>query len=283
MRGPDYIIVGAMKCGTSTLAAQLGAQDGIFMTTPKEPNYFSDDAVYARGADWYAALFDAAAPGDLLGEASTHYTKLPTHPRTLERLRADLPDLAPRLIYLIRDPLARAVSHHIHEWTQGVVGPDISEALTTHPEIAAYGEYARQIAPWVEAYGAEAVLVLTLEGMQADPQGTMDRVAAHLGRPGLVWRDDLERMNVSAERIRRLPLQGLILDNPVATWLRRTLVPQSFRDRVKAARRMPERPALSEADRARLVALYTADRARLMQMFPNRPDLDLAYPFVPHG
>ena len=283
MRGPDYIIVGAMKCGTSTLAAQLGAQDGIFMTTPKEPNYFSDDAVYARGADWYAALFDAAAPGDLSGEASTHYTKLPTHPRTLERLRADLPDLAPRLIYLIRDPLARAVSHHIHEWTQGVVGPDISEALTTHPEIASYGEYARQIAPWVEAYGAEAVLVLTLEGMQADPQGTLDRVAAHLGRPGLTWRNDLERMNVSAERIRRLPLQGLILDNPVATWLRRTLVPQSFRDRVKAARRMPERPALSEADRARLVALYTADRARLMQMFPNRPDLDLAYPFVPHG
>ncbi|MEM8580249.1 MAG: sulfotransferase, partial [Pseudomonadota bacterium] len=43
MRRPDYIVIGAMKCGTSTLAAQLGAQTGLFMTDPKEPNYFSDD------------------------------------------------------------------------------------------------------------------------------------------------------------------------------------------------------------------------------------------------
>ena len=44
---PDFLIVGAMKCGTSTLQAQLALQDGIFMTTPKEPNFFSDDAVFA--------------------------------------------------------------------------------------------------------------------------------------------------------------------------------------------------------------------------------------------
>ena len=63
MTTPDYIVIGAMKCGTTTLAAQLGAQSGLFMTTPKEPNYFSDDDVFARGPDWYSALFDAAAPG----------------------------------------------------------------------------------------------------------------------------------------------------------------------------------------------------------------------------
>ena len=46
---PDFILIGAMKCGTTTLAGQLAAQDGVFITTPKEPNFFSDDAVYARG------------------------------------------------------------------------------------------------------------------------------------------------------------------------------------------------------------------------------------------
>ena len=84
---PDYLIIGAMKCGTSTLAVQLGAQPGLFMTTPKEPNFFSDDVIYSRGAAWYQALFDDAKPGDIKGEASTHYTKLPTHPDTLSRLR----------------------------------------------------------------------------------------------------------------------------------------------------------------------------------------------------
>ena len=58
---PDFVIIGAMKCGTSTLAAQLGAQDGVFMTTPKEPNFFSDDAVFAQGLPWYESLFEAAA------------------------------------------------------------------------------------------------------------------------------------------------------------------------------------------------------------------------------
>jgi hypothetical protein len=74
MSYPDFFILGAMKCGTTTLAAQLGRQDGVFMCEPKEPFYFSDDDVYARGPEWYHSLFRAAAPGDLIGEASTRYT-----------------------------------------------------------------------------------------------------------------------------------------------------------------------------------------------------------------
>ncbi len=83
---PDFIIIGAMKCGTSTLYEQLAAQPGVFMCTPKEPNFFSDDRIYANGLDWYRGLFAPAPAGALCGEASTHYTKLPTHPATLERL-----------------------------------------------------------------------------------------------------------------------------------------------------------------------------------------------------
>ena len=71
---PDFAIIGAMKCGTTTLAAQLGAQDGVFVTTPKEPEFFSEDANYARGMDWYASLYQGAAPGDLTGEGSTGLT-----------------------------------------------------------------------------------------------------------------------------------------------------------------------------------------------------------------
>ena len=128
---PDFVIIGAMKCGTTTLASQLGAQPGIFMSTPKEPNFFSDDAVYAQGIGWYRRLFDPAPDGTLRGEASTHYTKLPTYPDTTTRLSETLED--PKLIYLIRDPMARAVSHYIHEWTQGVISSDLETALDTHP------------------------------------------------------------------------------------------------------------------------------------------------------
>ena len=279
---PDYIIIGAMKCGTSTLAAQLGAQPGIFMTTPKEPNFFSDDAVYARGMGWYEGLFDSAAPGDFRGEASTHYTKLPDYPETLPRLRA-AGEATPRLIYLIRNPLDRLVSHYIHEWTQGVIGSDLARALDTHPALIRYGCYAEQLAPWIAAYGSENLLVLSLEQMKRTPQEVLDRVAVFLGQEGLVWQEDLERVNVSSERIRKLPMQALLVDNPVATALRQKLVPQSVRDWVKARRRMQERPVLSETDRARLEKIFAEDFAALNRQFPDRPDLALSYPFLERG
>jgi hypothetical protein len=82
-RRPNFIIIGAMKCATSTLHEQLARQPGFFMSQPKEPNFFSDDSAYARGEDWYLGLFAGTRPGDICGESSTHYTKLPTYPGTV--------------------------------------------------------------------------------------------------------------------------------------------------------------------------------------------------------
>ncbi len=279
---PDFIIVGAMKCGTSTLAAQLDAQPGIFMTTPKEPNFFSDDDVFTKGASWYEDLFVDAAEGDIKGEASTHYTKQPLLPDALPRMRQMLDN--PKIIYLIRDPVARAISHYIHEWTMGVMSADVEEAFAAHPELVSYGRYAEQISPYVDAFGAENVLILNLETMKADPQKTLTRVCDFLGyaqRP--VWSEERAQMNVSAERIRKFPLHWLVFGNPVAAALRRALVPQSIRDRLKKKRQMQKRPELSDALKAELEQSFARDFDHLMTLFPGRDDLRASYPFVAHG
>lgn len=276
---PDFLIIGAMKCGTSTLQAQLAAQPGIFMTTPKEPNFFSDDAVYARGLGWYERLFENAAPGDLKGEASTHYTKLPTHPESLARLAAVVP--TPKLVYLIRNPISRAVSHYIHEWSQGVMSGDIEAAFERHSELVDYGRYGMQIAPWVAAFGSGNVFLSSLEAMNRNPQALLDRVGRFLGHPGpLLWQVEQARMNVSAERVRRLPLQGLLVDNPVATSLRRALVPKAIRDRIRQGRQMAARPELTPALTWRLEAVFAEDHARLAALFPDHPDIAPSYPFL---
>ena len=90
---PSFIIMGAMKCATSSIQKQLSLQDGIFMSEPKEPNFFSDDSVYSKGFSWYSQLFDDARTGDILGEASTHYTKLPDKPNSVVRMKKMLPDV----------------------------------------------------------------------------------------------------------------------------------------------------------------------------------------------
>jgi hypothetical protein len=105
-RRPDFIIIGAMKCATSTLHEQLARQPGVFMSIPKEPNFFSDDAQWSRGVDWYTGLFDDAPADALCGESSTHYTKLPTHPDTVDRMRRFL-SAGTRFIYVMRHPVDR--------------------------------------------------------------------------------------------------------------------------------------------------------------------------------
>jgi hypothetical protein len=275
---PDFILIGAMKCGTSTLQTQLAAQRGVFMTTPKEPNYFSDDDVFARGADWYAGLFAGAPEGALTGEASTHYTKLPTYPDTLARMQAALPDL--RLIYMIRDPVTRAVSHYIHEWTERRAGSDAEAAFRSNSEFVDYGRYGMQITPFIEAYGSDNVLLTSLETVKADPDAEFARIAEFLGLPpGAGWKHDLEAQNVSSQRMRRLPLQGLLIDNPVAAALRRTLVPAGLRQQIRAARQMDTRPDIPADLRARMEEVFLEDRAVLAGHFPGHPALDLCYPF----
>lgn len=280
MTQPDYIVIGAMKCGTSTLAAQLGAQPGLFMTTPKEPQYFSDDDVFAQGPDWYAGLFANAAPGDIRGEASTHYAKRPTYPQTIPRMQAALDK--PRLVYMIRNPLVRLVSHYIHGWSQGELSGSLEAALTAVPELVDYGRYGWQIAPFVEAFGKDAILLTSLEQLKQAPDAELARIAAHLGHSGPVaWVPELATQNVSAERVRRLPLQGLLVDNPVATFLRRALVPKALRTRIRNARKMADRPELPETALPGLHARFAEDRAVLARFFPDNPALDLAYPFLP--
>lgn len=275
---PDFLIIGAMKSGTTTLHAQLAAQPGLFMSTPKEPNFFSDDPIYAQGLDWYKSLFSAAPAGSLKGEASTHYTKLPTYPETVARLAAVLK--TPRLVYVIRNPVERALSHYLHAWSEGEVDRDVARAFQEIPEFQAYSRYPMQLAPYLERFGREAVLLTSLEALKTNPQGEFVRIGAHIGAGDLVWDDGLEAQNVSSNRIRQLPLHGLLVDNPVAETLRRALIPQSLRDWVKSKRTRSDRPYLPDAVRTELEQTFAPDQAELAALFPEFAHLTRTYPFV---
>lgn len=279
MTQPDFMIIGAMKCGTSTLQVQLAAQPGVFMTTPKEPNFFSDDDVFAKGPAWYADLYQKAAPDDLKGEASTHYTKLPTYPHSVSRIAAAVPKV--KLIYMIRNPVQRAVSHYIHEWSTGVLQDDMATAFEAHGALTSYGQYGFQITPFVEEFGRDAILLTSLEQLKADPQAELARICDFLGyAPQPVWYEEQAEQNVSAQRIRRLPLHGLLIDNPMATALRRVLVPKALRTKIRQARTIGTRPELPDALRQRLETTYMQDRAELAHIFPDHPALHLCYPFA---
>lgn len=257
-RLPDFIIIGAMKAATSTLHEQLARQPGIFMSTPKELYFFSDDPVYARGIDWYAAHFAAAAPGDLCGESTTHYAKRPTYPQTIARMQQHVPDA--RLIYIMRHPIERLVSQYIHQWTEREITQPIDAALDAHPELIDYSRYAWQLAPFLAACGHARVLPLFFDRLHTHPQAELERVARFIGYRGTPhWDDSDEQRNVSAERLRVSPLRDALVYAPLISQIRQYLIPQGVRDRIKALWQMRRRPTLAPASIARLTALFDAD------------------------
>jgi hypothetical protein len=254
---PDFIIIGAMKCATSAVHDQLKAHDSFFMTTPKEPNFFSDNAVYAQGLGWYQSLFAQARPGQLRGESSTHYTKLPTHPHTISRLLSFCPDI--KCIYVMRHPVDRLVSHYIHEWTQRVISCDIDTAVDRFPELSDYGRYAMQLEPYRAAFGAGSVLPVFSERFRDNPVRELQKIFDFLGvdeQP--VYHQEI-RSNVSSERLRACVWRDALVNNPVLRFLRQTCVPKGVRNSIKSLWTMKERPELSPATRQRVEAVFNQD------------------------
>ncbi len=261
-RLPNFIIIGAMKCATSTLHDQLARQPGLFMSEPKEPCFFSNDEVYARGLEWYTRLFVDAPPNSICGESSTHYTKLPTYSQTVERLYRHVPNA--KLVYVMRDPVARLVSQYIHEWSERTVPGSIDLAVARCPRLIDYSRYSMQLQPFLETFGRENVLPVFFERLINEPQGELDRICAFIRYPGEArWHEDGDRRNISRQRLRNSALRDAMVWNPAVTWLRRRFIPQGWRDHVKRLWQMKRRPRLSSELLTRVEQRFDEDLAVL--------------------
>jgi hypothetical protein len=257
-RFPDFIVIGAMKSATSTLHNQLSAQPGIFMSSPKEPNFFSDDKVYSQGLDWYSGLFNEAVAENICGESSTHYTKLPDYPQTIQRLKAAIPQ--PKLIYVMRHPVDRLISHYMHQWSEGVISCDINQAIDRYPELVDYSCYGMQITPYLQEFGSDAVLPLFFDNLKNSKDKALNRVGEFIGcTEPLTWIDDLTQDNQSSQRIRKFYGYELLVNWKPMAWVRKNLIPQSFRNRVKKQLIMQQRPQISDAQRERITEIFNRD------------------------
>lgn len=121
-RLPDFIIAGAPRCGTTSLARYLGAHPFVYMAEEKEVRFFDDN--YAKGLTWYTSKFSEAAENALCGEASPWYMFNPT---TLERLARHLPSV--KLIVSFREPCDRLWSHFWMRRERGLESRSFDEVL----------------------------------------------------------------------------------------------------------------------------------------------------------
>lgn len=178
---PGFLIIGAMKAGTTTLYEDLVHLPDIYMPPDKEPEDLVDPAVETpEGLARYQAKFAAAEAGALCGEASTAYAKRPTYDGVAERaLRVLGPDL--KILYMTRDPVRRSVSQYHHQWGMGVEQRPLNQALLETPDYLDYSRYDWQLAPWREVFGEARILVIRFEDYLADRPAVLARICAFLG------------------------------------------------------------------------------------------------------
>ena len=261
-RLPDFIIIGAMKSATTTLYRQLADQPGISMSAIKEPNFFSDDAQYARGIEWYKEQFAGAPEASLAGEASTHYTKRPDYPLTVDRMSQHI--AKPRLIYVMRHPIDRLISQYIHQWSERQIQVSLTEAIRRHPELVHYSKYHYQLEPYLQQFGSSSILPVFYEAIVENGQRELERVCEFIGyRRRPAWLQAQSRQNISSERIRRFPGYDAIMNSNLGTKFRRSLVPQSVRTLLKNRLVMKERPKMNSELVDELENIFNRDLEKL--------------------
>lgn len=172
---PTVIGIGAQKCASSWVHSVLGAHPQIGVSDPKELNFFS--YYFDRGYQWYDAHFRDLDRFVSRCENSPSYFY---DPRTAERVWAYNKDM--KVIALLRDPIARAYSNHLHEIIKGHISrQSFEKGLLGNPAYIDQGRYHTHLKRWFDTFGRDQVLVLIAEEIFADPVGAASQLYSFVG------------------------------------------------------------------------------------------------------
>jgi hypothetical protein len=162
--------------------------------------HFSREESWSRGDAEYLRLFDGASGQRYLAEGSTEYTKRPFREGVAARIHEFNPES--RLVYVMRDPLARLVSHYRHQVSKGREKASLVDALPRNADYLTNSRYAYQLQPYFELFGREAVYLDTFESLCSAPQAFCARLFGWLGiDDSLVPPSIGRRVNASPEAI----------------------------------------------------------------------------------
>jgi hypothetical protein len=200
---PNFFIVGAPKCGTTSLYSYLWQHPEVFMPRRKELHYFSTDLERRNriSETEYFGLFQEAGDRKVIGEASADYFYSSA---ACTRIKEAFPDA--KIIISLRNPVDNAYSTHAYAlWRAREEVEDFEEALArdgkyrkgqkprrrTYIEGAKYSKYVKM---YLEAFGREQVHIIVFEEMARDPEGVYRGLCGFLGISEDV-RVDLRRQN----------------------------------------------------------------------------------------
>lgn len=261
---PNLLIIGAGKSGTTSLHSYLAAHPEVSMSETKELRLFVRDDWRER-LDWYAQQF---GPAKVRGESSPGYTMYPYRASVAERIHEVIPDA--RLIYLVRDPVDRAIASYVEWVTLGYENRPIGAALTdtdpANPHICG-SRYASQLERYLATFQSEQLLVLDQSALLEERAATMRTVFEFIGvDPGFESSAFEETVNTRRDKV---------VYNRLGIWLiRHNLLterrgPFEMKPLIRPARALLSKPIdarLSDDARAEVASVLHPEVERLRKL-----------------
>lgn len=181
MRLPDFLVVGAMKAGTTSLCNDLATNPEVFFPSVKEPHTlidrsFEKDSHYEE----YSSLFDKCGEDQICGEGSTGYTKIHKFEGVPSRTNEVIGEKL-KIIYIVRNPIERIKSHHYHLYRKGDAKENIDKEIFEIRDLIEVSKYGMQIKPWVKEFGVEKIRIVKFEEYIEDRKNTVKKLLKFLG------------------------------------------------------------------------------------------------------
>tara|TARA_B100000745_G_scaffold144352_1_gene94461 strand:- start:7404 stop:8252 length:849 start_codon:yes stop_codon:yes gene_type:complete len=180
----DYLfIIGAAKCGTTALADLLDQHPNICLSSPKEPDFFTNK-IFPKGMDWYESCFKDKESQIRL-DSSVSYTAGwgGSSQNIAERIKAFAPNA--KLIYMMRDPIERTWSSYWHALRNGRKEPEFIDAISAESDHVTASQYCARIEDYLAHFDREHLLLLTQHELKKSPVKVLEKVAKHIGQHDL--------------------------------------------------------------------------------------------------
>ena len=278
----DFIGIGAPKCGTTWLSAQLEAHPQIGFAPDKEIYYFADTILrriagkelrcFERGDAWYHEQFPAA-----VGAVSSRGEFCPSYLYSEEaatRIATYRPDI--KLLLCLRPPTEMIYSWYWYNRNAVVASlPESFAEMMENPFLRDLGCFAQHLKPYLDRFQAQNILVVQFDAIRRDPDRARQRTYEFLG-VAADFKPQLSQEGKNAARAPRFPLiqssaqrlygtlsalpgAGKLLKSPSVA---RTLQSVYHRFNTKARKYEP----LSVQERLKWEAYYTTDQKELSEL-----------------
>ena len=281
---PNLFVIGASKSGSSALHAYLRPHPDICMSREKEPCFFVDQdellaawPIMARepcSHDWdaYLALWEGGEGARYRGEGSVYYSQTPHRSGVPARIAAACPEA--RIVYTVREPVARAVGHYWQRYKEFQETRPIEEAVRQDPLYRDTSDYAMQLEAYLEHFPREQIHIVIAEELRTRRRETLAELLAWLDLPEYEYADaeltDRHRSPPTSRR-QRFPFVAALRNSPLWGATRRYL-PESWVSGLRSAATVQfDKARVDESAARAFLAEHLRPRQKYFEEILGRP------------